>query len=71
MFCLLAINSIDFTLILFRFFIARLYSTGSQELIVNCVRDDTGKTVMPFLCSAETKPEVRIRVCNDHPCPPR
>ncbi|XP_012346954.1 protein madd-4 isoform X4 [Apis florea] len=44
---------------------------GSQELIVNCVRDDTGKTVMPFLCSAETKPEVRIRVCNDHPCPPR
>ncbi|XP_060823281.1 protein madd-4-like [Bombus pascuorum] len=44
---------------------------GSQELIVNCVRDDTGKTVMPFLCTADTKPEVRIRVCNDHPCPPR
>lgn len=44
---------------------------GSQELIVNCVRDDTGRTVMPFLCTADTKPEVRIRVCNDHPCPPR
>ncbi|XP_017889029.1 protein madd-4 isoform X2 [Ceratina calcarata] len=44
---------------------------GVQELIVNCVRDDTGKTVMPFLCTAETKPEARIRVCNDHPCPPR
>ncbi|XP_034173183.2 ADAMTS-like no long nerve cord isoform X1 [Osmia lignaria lignaria] len=44
---------------------------GIQELIVNCVRDDTGKTVMPFLCTSETKPEERIRVCNDHPCPPR
>ncbi|XP_018340238.1 PREDICTED: ADAMTS-like protein 3 [Trachymyrmex septentrionalis] len=44
---------------------------GVQDLIINCVRDDTGKTVMPLLCSAETKPEARIRVCNDHPCPPR
>ncbi|XP_076177522.1 ADAMTS-like no long nerve cord isoform X2 [Ptiloglossa arizonensis] len=44
---------------------------GFQELIINCVRDDTGKTVMPLLCTSETKPEARIRVCNDHPCPPR
>ncbi|XP_076658795.1 ADAMTS-like no long nerve cord isoform X2 [Halictus rubicundus] len=44
---------------------------GVQDLIINCVRDDTGKTVIPLLCSRETKPEARIRVCNDHPCPPR
>ncbi|XP_076245168.1 ADAMTS-like no long nerve cord isoform X2 [Calliopsis andreniformis] len=44
---------------------------GVQDLIINCVRDDTGKTVMPLLCAAESKPEARIRVCNDHPCPPR
>ncbi|XP_025155245.1 protein madd-4 isoform X2 [Harpegnathos saltator] len=44
---------------------------GVQDLIINCVRDDTGKTAMPLLCAAETKPEARIRVCNDHPCPPR
>ncbi|XP_036139996.1 protein madd-4 isoform X3 [Monomorium pharaonis] len=44
---------------------------GVQDLIINCVRDDNGKTVMPLLCSTETKPEARIRVCNDHPCPPR
>ncbi|XP_067210775.1 ADAMTS-like protein 3 isoform X4 [Linepithema humile] len=44
---------------------------GVQDLIINCVRDDTGKTVMPLLCSTETKPEARVRVCNDHPCPPR
>lgn len=44
---------------------------GVQDLIINCVRDDTGKTVMPLLCPAESKPEARIRVCNDHPCPPR
>ncbi|XP_014468093.1 PREDICTED: ADAMTS-like protein 3 isoform X2 [Dinoponera quadriceps] len=44
---------------------------GVQDLIINCVRDDTGKTAMPLLCTPETKPEARIRVCNDHPCPPR
>ncbi|XP_043498775.1 protein madd-4 isoform X2 [Polistes fuscatus] len=44
---------------------------GVQDLIINCIRDDTGKTVTPLLCSAETKPEARIRTCNDHPCPPR
>ncbi|CAB0034632.1 unnamed protein product [Trichogramma brassicae] len=46
-------------------------SSRVQDLIITCVRDDTGKTVMPLLCSADTKPESRIRVCNDHPCPPR
>uniref|UniRef100_A0A336M0H6 CSON009496 protein n=1 Tax=Culicoides sonorensis TaxID=179676 RepID=A0A336M0H6_CULSO len=44
---------------------------GVEELIINCVRDDTGKVVSPFLCSQETKPENRIRTCNDIPCPPR
>ncbi|XP_020298368.1 ADAMTS-like protein 1 isoform X2 [Pseudomyrmex gracilis] len=44
---------------------------GVQDLIINCVRDDTGKPVMPLLCTPETKPEARVRVCNDHPCPPR
>ncbi|XP_021700693.1 ADAMTS-like protein 1 isoform X1 [Aedes aegypti] len=44
---------------------------GVEELIINCIRDDTGKIVSPFLCSPETKPEARIRTCNDIPCPPR
>lgn len=44
---------------------------GVEELIINCVRDDTGKVVSPYLCSPETKPENRIRTCNDIPCPPR
>ncbi|XP_076379649.1 ADAMTS-like no long nerve cord isoform X2 [Megalopta genalis] len=44
---------------------------GVQDLIINCIQDDTGKTVIPLLCTAETKPEARVRVCNDHPCPPR
>lgn len=44
---------------------------GVEELIVNCVREDTDKVVSPFLCSPETKPEARIRTCNDRPCPPR
>ncbi|XP_063699657.1 protein madd-4 isoform X2 [Culicoides brevitarsis] len=44
---------------------------GVEELIINCVRDDTGKVVSPFLCSQDTKPENRIRTCNDIPCPPR
>lgn len=44
---------------------------GVEELLINCVRDDTGKVVSPFLCSQETKPEARIRTCNDHQCPPR
>ncbi|XP_018359736.1 PREDICTED: ADAMTS-like protein 3 [Trachymyrmex cornetzi] len=51
--------------------LTRIRGGRVQDLIINCVRDDTGKTVMPLLCSAETKPEARIRVCNDHPCPPR
>lgn len=44
---------------------------GIEELIINCVREDTGKVASPFLCSPETKPEARIRTCNDRPCPPR
>ncbi|XP_058981194.1 ADAMTS-like protein 1 isoform X2 [Musca domestica] len=44
---------------------------GVEELIINCVREDNGRVVSPFLCSPETKPEARIRTCNDRPCPPR
>ncbi|XP_017781634.1 PREDICTED: ADAMTS-like protein 1 isoform X2 [Nicrophorus vespilloides] len=44
---------------------------GVQELIVNCVRDDNQKIASPYLCPRELKPEILIRTCNDHPCPPR
>lgn len=44
---------------------------GVEELIINCVREDDGKLASPYLCSPETKPENRIRTCNDIPCPPR
>ncbi|KAG5880043.1 Protein madd-4, partial [Gonioctena quinquepunctata] len=44
---------------------------GIQELIVNCVRDDTQKVTSPYMCPIELKPEIRIQTCNDHPCPPR
>ncbi|XP_046490682.1 protein madd-4 isoform X2 [Neodiprion pinetum] len=44
---------------------------GVQELIINCVRDSDARVVTPYLCTPETKPESRIRTCNDHPCPPR
>ncbi|KAJ8976402.1 hypothetical protein NQ317_003038, partial [Molorchus minor] len=42
---------------------------GVQELIVNCVRDDTQKVTSPYMCPIELKPEVLMRTCNDHPCP--
>ncbi|XP_067620933.1 protein madd-4-like isoform X2 [Eurosta solidaginis] len=44
---------------------------GVEELIIHCVREDNGRVVSPFLCPAETKPEARVRTCNDRPCPPR
>lgn len=44
---------------------------GMQELIVNCVRDDTQKVTYPHLCPPEKKPEIIMRTCNDHPCPPK
>ncbi|GLH06200.1 Papilin, partial [Gryllus bimaculatus] len=44
---------------------------GVQESLINCVRDSDGKPVTPYLCEKETRPEVLIRTCNDHPCPPR
>ncbi|XP_072391161.1 protein madd-4 isoform X2 [Diabrotica undecimpunctata] len=44
---------------------------GIQELIVNCVRDDTQKVTSPYMCPIELKPEIRVQTCNDHPCPPR
>ncbi|KAH8375094.1 hypothetical protein KR093_008247, partial [Drosophila rubida] len=44
---------------------------GVEELIINCVREDNSRVVSPFLCSPETKPEARVRTCNDRPCPPR
>lgn len=45
--------------------------SGVQELIITCVRDSDARVVTPYLCTPETKPEARIRTCNDHPCPPR
>lgn len=44
---------------------------GVQELIVNCVRDDTQRVTSPYMCSPDTKPEILVRTCNDHACPPR
>ncbi|KAK6643498.1 hypothetical protein RUM43_005008 [Polyplax serrata] len=44
---------------------------GVQESIINCIRDDDQKVVVPLLCSPETRPESLIRTCNDQPCPPR
>lgn len=44
---------------------------GVQESIINCVRDDDQKVVVPLLCTDETRPENLIRTCNDQPCPPR
>ncbi|XP_066139353.1 protein madd-4 isoform X1 [Euwallacea fornicatus] len=44
---------------------------GVQELIVNCVRDDTEKVTSPYMCPIELKPEIIIRACNEHSCPPR
>ncbi|XP_050294708.1 protein madd-4 [Anthonomus grandis grandis] len=44
---------------------------GVQELIVNCVRDDNQKITSPYMCPIEYKPEVIIRSCNEHACPPR
>ncbi|EDS38441.1 papilin [Culex quinquefasciatus] len=46
-------------------------SCSASCLTINCTREDTGKIVSPFLCSPDTKPEARIRNCNDIPCPPR
>lgn len=44
---------------------------GSHESIINCIRDDDQKVVVPLLCPQETRPESLVRTCNDHPCPPR
>ncbi|KAF7274526.1 hypothetical protein GWI33_012822, partial [Rhynchophorus ferrugineus] len=44
---------------------------GVQELIVQCIRDDTQKVTSPYMCPLEQKPEVIIRSCNEHSCPPR
>ncbi|KAL1513501.1 hypothetical protein ABEB36_002905 [Hypothenemus hampei] len=44
---------------------------GVQELIVNCVRDDSHKVTSPYMCPIDLKPEVIIRACNEHSCPPR
>lgn len=44
---------------------------GSHESIINCVRDEDQKVVVPLLCDKTTRPESLVRTCNDHPCPPR
>lgn len=44
---------------------------GVQELIVNCIRDDNQKVSSPYMCIPESKPEIIVRTCNEHSCPPR
>ncbi|XP_054277879.1 protein madd-4-like [Macrosteles quadrilineatus] len=44
---------------------------GVQESVILCVRNEDQKSVSPYLCPQETRPEILIKTCNDHPCPPR
>ena len=44
---------------------------GLQESKIICVDTDLGNPVNPMNCRADERPEVIVRTCNDHPCPPR
>ncbi|RWS16311.1 ADAMTS-like protein 1, partial [Dinothrombium tinctorium] len=44
---------------------------GTQESIIQCVRDKDSEVVSPYLCDLNEKPDSITRTCNDHPCPPR
>lgn len=35
------------------------------------MRNEDQKSVSPYLCPQESRPEILIKTCNDHPCPPR
>lgn len=39
--------------------------------MILCVRNEDQKSVSPYLCPQESRPEILIKTCNDHPCPPR
>lgn len=51
------------------------FSIANKKKMFSCRRRttqfDLPFKVSPFLCTQETKPEARIRTCNDRPCPPR
>ena len=43
---------------------------GLQESKIICV-DRDGDAVSPMHCAEMERPEMMVRTCNDHPCPPR
>ena len=43
---------------------------GLQESKIICV-DKDGDAVSPMHCDISERPEMMVRTCNDHPCPPR
>ncbi|XP_049815817.1 protein madd-4-like [Schistocerca nitens] len=44
---------------------------GMQESFIICVHESTQKTVNPYFCDKESRPETLYRTCNEFPCPPR
>ncbi|XP_015789540.1 ADAMTS-like protein 1 [Tetranychus urticae] len=44
---------------------------GTQEEVIECVRDYDQMVVQPYLCNIDDKPDSITKTCNDHPCPPR
>ena len=44
---------------------------GLQESKIICVEMETGNPMAPVHCRDKERPEVIVRTCNDHPCPPR
>ncbi|RWS27506.1 ADAMTS-like protein 1 [Leptotrombidium deliense] len=44
---------------------------GTQESIIQCVRDKDLEVVSAYQCDLNEKPDSITRTCNDHPCPPR
>lgn len=56
---------------MFSFYNNLLLFAGVQESVILCVRNEDQKSVSPYLCPQESRPEILIKTCNDHPCPPR
>ena len=44
---------------------------GLQESIVTCVASGAGTAVLPYFCDPNTKPEIKVHVCNEKACLPR
>ncbi|XP_076336122.1 protein madd-4-like isoform X2 [Tachypleus tridentatus] len=44
---------------------------GTQELMVECVRDYDTLVVAPYLCDIDKKPNIVTQTCNNFPCPSR